>query len=240
MIAVLPILLGVVPFGMIVGVTAARHSVSPWAAVSSSWTMFAGAAQLVMLQLLDRGTPWIVVLGTALVINTRFFMYSASIAPYLDGIGRGWKTLLPYILTDQGYVVSIVRWSDPKRRGDASGAGGEVGIRLAFFFGASITLWSVWQVSTWAGFLLGAGIPASWSLEFAVPLTFLALLATAVRTRPAAFAAVVGGTVALALTSAPFNLGLLAGAVAGVTAGAVAETRARSKGEAGRREGEAG
>ena len=73
------------------------------------------------------------------------------------------------------------------------------------------------------GMLLGSAVPESWSLEFAIPLTFMALLVLAIRNKPGAVAAVVGGAIALAGVALPYNLGLPIGALAGVAAGMVSE-----------------
>lgn len=79
-----PLLIGVVPFGLIVGVTAAASVVGDGLGYATSLIIFAGAAQLVTLQLLDQGTAALIVIGTALVINSRHLMYSAALSPRLN------------------------------------------------------------------------------------------------------------------------------------------------------------
>jgi len=211
--SVLPLLLGVVPFALVFGVTAAATSVPAMLSWSTSWIIFAGAAQLAVVGLLDQGAPALIVVATAWIINARFLMYSASLAPHFAGLPTRWKLFAPYVLTDQAYVMSVVRYSSdsPPRS------------KISFYLGAAMTLWLVWQTVTGIGVLLGASVPASWSLGFAVPLTFLALLVPAINSRPALVAASVGGLVALVGDGLPFNLGLITGAVAGVAAGAAAE-----------------
>ena len=153
------------------------------------------------------------VIATALVINARHLMYSAALTPHFREFPARWRLVLPYILTDQAFAVSIIRYeteSDPD-------------YKRWFFFGSAISLWVTWQVTSAAGVLLGASIPESWSLDFAIPLVFLALLVPALRDRPSVVAALVGGAVALAANDISYNLGLLIGALSGIVAGVIAE-----------------
>jgi 4-azaleucine resistance transporter AzlC len=212
-IAVSPLMIGVIPFGLVFGVAAAASSVGGAIGWASSWIIFGGAAQIATIQLLDEGTTAVVVIATALIIQARHIMYSAAMAPHFREFPAAWRRGLPYLLTDQAFAVSIIRYetvTDPT-------------YKRWFFLGAGITLWTVWQTTTGIGVLLGAQIPAAWSLEFTIPLVFLALLIPTLRTRPAVVAAAVGGTVALLGYSMPYNLGLIVGAMSGVMAGVIAE-----------------
>jgi 4-azaleucine resistance transporter AzlC len=181
--------------------------------IATSSIIFAGAAQLVTVQLLDAGTSLFVVILTALVVNVRHLMYSAALAPHFSEFPRRSRLLLPYLLTDQAFALSSVRYEttdDPL-------------YKRWYFTGAGSTLWVFWQISTVVGVVLGAQIPDSLGLSFAIPLVFLALLIPVVQTRPGLLAAVVGGLVAVAAFDAPYGLGLVIGALAGITAGVAAE-----------------
>jgi predicted branched-subunit amino acid permease len=139
-------------------------------------------------------------------------MYSASLAPYFRELAGRWRAGLAYLLTDQAYALSVTRF-----RAD------EPVERRWFYLGAAAPLWVVWQLCTVAGVLAGARVPESLPLEFAVPLTFLALLVPAVGDRPSAAAAAVAGTVAVVGADLPLNLGLVVGALAGVAVGLLTE-----------------
>ncbi|MBT8217033.1 MAG: AzlC family ABC transporter permease [Acidimicrobiia bacterium] len=211
--SVAPPLLGVAPFGLIFGVTAAGSSVGGGLGYGTSLIIFAGAAQLATVQLLTAGSAAAVVIATALVINARHLMYSVALAPHFREFPTGWRLLLPYILTDQAFAVSIIRYesvSDPL-------------YRRWYYVGGAMTLWTTWQVTTAAGVILGASVPAAWSLDFAIPLVFLALLVPALRDHPGVAAAIVGGVVAVAAANVSYNLGLIIGAVCGIAAGVIVE-----------------
>lgn len=209
--AIAPVLLGIAPFGLIAGAAAVEVGLGLQGAVAFSVVVFAGAAQLAAIDLLGRGAPAVVVALTALVVNARHLMYSASIAPYLREEGLRWRALEAYVLTDQAFAVSVTRFAEDDLP------------RRWFYLGAALPLWVVWQACTVVGALAGAHLPGWLPLSFAVPLTFLSLLVPSVRDRPTLAAAVVGGTVATLTVALPYDLGLLAGALAGVVAGVVVE-----------------
>ncbi|APE94997.1 AzlC family protein [Halodesulfurarchaeum formicicum] len=210
---VAPLLLGIAPFGLVVGVAAANAGLDLELAIGMSVLVFAGAAQLAALELLRTDAPLVVVISTAAIINLRMLMYSASIAPHFRDLGARLKGGLAYVLTDQAYALSIARFEN----------GPDVD-RVSYYVGVAMPIWLVWQVMTVAGALLGAGVPDSWGLDFTVPLVFLALLVPAVEDSATMAAAFVGGSVAVIGAGLPLNLGLPVGATIGVLAGATFET----------------
>jgi len=225
--ATLPLLLGLIPFGLVAGVAAVDAGLSPAQAVGLSMVVFAGASQLAAVDLLARDASLAVVVLTAVVINLRMSMYSASIAPYFESLRRRVAALCAFLLTDMSYAIAIAEFTD----GDAQSASddpSETGTtdRRWYYLGAAAFMWFVWQLATVGGVVLGASIPESWGVSFAVPLVFLALLVPELSDRPRTVAALVGGGVAVVGAGWPLNLGLLGGALAGVAAGVVVDGRA--------------
>ena len=108
--AVAPVLVGIVPFGLIAGAAAVRVGLSGLQAVGLSVVVFAGASQLAAIELLGSGARPAVVVATALVINLRMLMYSASIAPYFRETATRWRAGLAYLLTDQAYALAVTRF----------------------------------------------------------------------------------------------------------------------------------
>ncbi len=213
----LPILVGIVPFGLVVGVAAVEAGLTPLQTVATSVVIFAGASQLAAIDLLGRGAAPAVVVLTAAVINVRMVMYSASIAPRMRAFPRRLRPLCSYLLTDMAYAATMA----------------EEEATAWYYLGLAGTIWAVWQVATVAGIALGRGVPPAWELTFAVPLVFIGLLVPAVTSRPRLVAALVGGAVAVLGAPLPFNLGLVAGALAGVGAGLAAERAVGTPPDAG-------
>jgi 4-azaleucine resistance transporter AzlC len=212
-ISVAPLLVGVAPFGLIFGVTAAASALGAGLGYASSIIIFGGAAQLALVQLIDTEAAIATVVVTGLVINSRHMMYSAALTPPFREFPRRARFLLPYLLTDQAFAVSITRYQDVE----------DPAYRRWFYTGAGLGLWVTWQITSGAGVLIGTQIPENWSLDFAVPLVFLGLLAIVVRTRPKAVAAAVGGTAAILAQDVPYQLWMIIGALSGVIAGIAAE-----------------
>ena len=148
-------------------------------------------------------------------MNLRHALYSASLAPYLSYLARPARTALAYLLTDEAYAVSISRF----RRVD----GGK--LRHWYLFGAGLTLWTSWQISSAVGIFLGAQIPPGWSLDFTLALTFIALVVPALEDRASVLAAVAAGMTAVLAFSLPYKLGLMIAAFVGIAVGLWSETR---------------
>lgn len=211
--AVAPLLPGMIPFGMIAGIAAIDAGLSPGAALVMSVIVFAGSAQLVAAQLMSIGTLPLVVILTALVINLRFTMYSASIAPHFQGLTWRWRWPMAYLLTDQAYALSITRYTlNPQ--GSA---------KHLYYLGTALPMWLTWVAACAAGIFLGAGVPANWSLDFTIPLSFLVLLIPSIIDRATLAAAATGGIVAVAAAGLPYNLGLFLAAASGIGAGLLVE-----------------
>ena len=204
---VAPVVVGVIPFGLVAGAAAVDAGLSGLQAVGLSVVVFAGASQLAAIELLGDNAPLAVVVATIIVVNLRMLMYSASIAPQFREVAARWKALMAYVLTDQAYAMSLTtfRERDVARRG--------------YYLGTAMPLWVVWQVCTIVGVVVGARVPAWLPLDFALPLVFLALLVPAIESASTAAAGLVGGSLATLGAGLPYELGLPLGAVTGVVAG---------------------
>jgi branched chain amino acid efflux pump len=213
--AELPLLIGVVPFGMIYGVLAVNAGLTPAPAQLMSSIVFAGSAQFVTAQLIGEAVPGLVIVLTIAVVNLRHMLYSASVAPYLRDLPMRWKVLLSYLLTDECYAVTILNYE--KEDTNPSGHW--------FFLGAGLTLWTSWQMSTATGILLGTTMPESWPLDFALPITFIALIIPALKDRPAIAASLTAGAMALLAYNLPYKLGLMLAGVVGILVGTLLEGR---------------
>jgi predicted branched-subunit amino acid permease len=211
--AMLPWLIGVMPFGMIVGMTARTSEVSTTLGLATGATIYSGSAQLVAIELIDGGAGVPVIVVSVLVINARLLLYGSSIAPHWRGTERRYRAVAAYLLVDPSYAVGMRRYAD-------HGPGGHL-----HYLAAGVTLWIGWHAAMVAGATLGGGIPEWLALEHAVPLFLLAELVHAVRARPALTAAVVGAVIAVVGTGLPMHSGLLVATVVGVGCAVASERR---------------
>ncbi|MEO1064683.1 MAG: AzlC family ABC transporter permease [Actinomycetota bacterium] len=216
-VAVLPLVPAMIPFGMVSGAAVAEAELGLSEALGLSVVLFAGAAQLAVLDVLDSGGAVLVAVAAAWVINLRFLLYSTSLAAEVADVSRTRRLGMGYVLTDQAFAVAV------------SGIDGRP--RAATFpryLGAAWTMWISWQIATVLGVFLGDRVPDDVPLEFAVPLLFLAMVIPVLTDRAPVAAAVVGGVGAV--VAAELGAGdssLLLGALAGIVAGTVVERSGR-------------
>ena len=215
----LPLLLGVAPFGMAFGAYAIETGISGGMTQAMSSMIFAGASQFVAVQLIASGVPGGMIVLAVLLVNLRHMLYSASVAPHVAHLDARWRWLLAYLLTDEAYAVGMQRYS----RDDESPR------KHWFLLGSGCALWCTWQVTTAAGIVLGAAVPDSWSLEFALPLTFIALLTPVLAGRPAFAAAGVAGVTAVVGFDWPYATELIAAIAGGLVAGMLVERLLRER-----------
>ena len=205
----LPLMLGVVPFGLVFGVLGIASGLSVAETILMSSVLFGGASQVVFAQLWASGAPAFVIGGSVSVINLRHVLYSASMSVYLHHLPLHWRVILAYLLTDEAYAVSIRRFRDKPRNQHMH----------YHLLGAGMLLWVGWQISTIIGVVVGETIPDSWSLSFAIPLTFIAVVAPILRTKADLAAAFTAGILALLGQPLPWKLWLILAAIGGIAAG---------------------
>lgn len=215
--AALPFVIVVIPFAMLFGVVATEAGLPLSQVMAFSFLVVAGASQFTALQFMSENAPVLVVLASALAVNLRMAMYSASIAPHL-GPAPGWqRVLIGYFLVDQTYLLSQTEFEEGPERGLPD--------KVAYFFGTVTPICPLWYVFTYIGAIIGEAIPAEYGLDFIVPITFLAIVVPALRSLAHVAAAVTSIIMTLLLVAVPFNLGLLIAAFCAMAVGAEIERR---------------
>ena len=239
----IPIVVGVIPFGFIFGILALEAGLSPWMAWSTSSIIFAGSAQFLAMPLIEAGTPSLILIMTAFIINLRHVLYSATLAPFAEHLPLRWKIGLSYLLTDESFAPTVLHYKETEEE--------PLGNKHWFWFGVSLLMWVQWQISTGIGIFFGAQLPEIRGLEFTLSLTFIGMIAPYLKQKPCAqeetvesnldnthanqthansplispmwIAVVVAGIVALIAYPLPHQLGLLAAAIAGISTGVMSE-----------------
>lgn len=224
--AMLPALIGVVPLAVLCGMAAMNAGLSAAMTIGTSVLIFSGAAQLAAVELIGKEAPALLIIVTVVVINLRFLMYSAALAPHFERLSMWWKWLTGYLLSDHAYSISIVSF-DQNNRSSEEGQLLRQSRKLWYFLGAALTLWGVWLIGTVVGVVAGPLIPASWSLDFALPLTFIALAMPTIRDRASFGAAISAASIAVLIAYLPFGLGTLIAAAVGIGIGVIIEKRLR-------------
>jgi predicted branched-subunit amino acid permease len=157
--AMLPWLAGIVPFGLVIGVSAARADVPTFAGWLTGPLIFAGSAQVAVINLLDAGAGPVSVIVAALAINLRLALYSGVMAPHWRQTPRWWRAFAAYLLVDPSLAVGVAGY---ERHGDT-----ERGHR--FYLGGAVLLWLSWLVAIAFGATVGARLPGGLRLDVVIP-----------------------------------------------------------------------
>jgi predicted branched-subunit amino acid permease len=211
----LPFLLVIIPFSTLFGIIATEAGLNVFETLAFSVVVIAGAAQFTALQLLQENAPTAIVLISALAVNLRMAMYSASLTPWIGAAPLWQRALAAYMTVDQSYVCAIAQYEREPQM--------SVPQRMTYFFGAVTPVVPVWYLFTFLGALLGAQVPESWALDFAIPITFLAMIAPMFRTLAHVVAAGVAVVAGLLAVGIPYSLGLIVAGLVGMMAGAQTE-----------------
>ena len=164
-IDVSPLMIPVVPFGLIFGVLSIEIGFTPLETMGMSIIIFGGASQIILLQLFSGGASSLVIISSVGAVNSRHLLYGAVVSEHLSDLKLIWKIIISYFLVDQAFARSNEYF---KRNNDRN--------KYFHLIGGGITCWVIWQTTTFLGIVVGSFIPEKLGLSFAVPLTFLALL----------------------------------------------------------------
>jgi predicted branched-subunit amino acid permease len=204
--ALMPLWLGVVPFGVAYAVLARDAGLSLLETQSLSVLVFSGSAQVSAVGLFGTGAAAAEIVLTTFLLNVRHVLYGLALGRRIPL--RAWRRpTAAYFLTDEAFGVVAAREERT----------------FPFLLGAELSLFATWNTATFAGALAGGAIPdpAKLGIDLIFPLAFLALLVPLVRTRVELAVALVAGAAAYILADAlPGGLPILVTGVAGSLLGA--------------------
>lgn len=199
----IPITTGVIPFGAVMGSVCADAKLSFFQTMIMNIFVYSGAAQLASVELMTKNTFIVIVVATGLVINLRFLLYSAGLSPALKHSGPWTKLVASHTLTDQSFAVMSTHQDQFKDSQET----------VAFYFGTAVCMFLVWQSSVISGYIFGNFAPSSWSLDYAIPISFLALLVPTLKTKKYLLVALFSSVLSVGLYGLPYKLSLIATAL---------------------------
>ena len=186
MIGVSPLLIPVVPFGIIFGVLAIDLGLTPLTTIAMSVIIFGGASQIIFLQLFSAGASSLIILSSVGAVNSRHLLYGTVLSEHLSDLSLIKKIIVSYFLVDQAFAVSNEYFKKNKYEKD----------RYFHLLGGGLNCWIIWQITTLIGIYLGSIIPDKLGLTFAIPLTFLALLVNDFRKLINVMVIIISGSIA--------------------------------------------
>jgi predicted branched-subunit amino acid permease len=207
----LPVMAALAPFALLIGVTIGSFGGNRAAGLSGAPLLYAGSAHLSAISLLGHGAPALTVVGTIALINARFLVYSAALAPYFADQPRWFRWLAPHFIVDQAYGLVLRRndLDDPVRF-------------RRYWFTVSAVILVGWTSAMSIGVLLGPAVPDVAATTMLPISAFLMLLGPKLASWPAVIAAATAAAVTLG-APAPGPTRVLVGLVTGAIAGWGAE-----------------
>ena len=220
----LPTLFGIGAWGMVVGIAMVKSGLTVLQASGMTLLVFAGSAQLASLPLIVAHAPVWVIFATALVVNLRFVIFSALLAPHFSHLPWKQRLFYGYISGDLTIAMFLQRFP----------TAAPVKGKLSYLKGLMFPNWCAWQVGSLTGIFLGSAIPTEWGLGFAGTLAILCITVPLIINSAALCGVLVAGAVAVVANGFPYKLGLLVAVLAGMlTALAVESILQKRKGRHG-------
>jgi predicted branched-subunit amino acid permease len=208
-----PTLMAIFSWGLVTGIAMSKSVMTVPQALGMSLLVYAGSSQLAVLPLLAAKLPIWTVLLTAAMVNTRFVIFSAGLAPHFSYLSLRRRLLLGYFNGDVIYLLF-------QKKGFQTGY---VPGKEAYFWGMAVASWVSWQVSSIIGILLASLFPDNWGLDLAGTLALIPIMVSAIATRSTLAAVAVAGIVALLGFELPYRLALPLAVIAAIAAGSAAD-----------------
>jgi len=216
-----PLMIPVFPFGIIYGVIGMELGIGPYMTLGLSIIIFGGASQIVLLQLFSGGASSLVILSSVGAVNSRHLLYGAVLSEHLSTMKLRWKIILSYVMVDQAFAVSNFYFKKNKKNKN----------KHYHLLGAGFTCWTIWQISTVLGIVLGSVVPEELGLSFTISLTFLALLISDFRKFKNIVVMLISGIVAtIGFNAIPFKAYIIVAALSAlVVASIITQIETRKK-----------
>lgn len=209
----LPSLFGIGAWGLVVGIAMVKSGLTIPQALGMTLVVFAGSAQLAALPLIAANAPIWVIFVTALVVNLRFVIFSALLAPHFAHLPWRQRLTLGYVSGDISVALFLQKYPSEAP---------QVG-KLSYLKGLLYPNWASWQIGSIAGVFLGSVVPPEWNLAFAGTLAIICVMIPLMVGRPALCGVVVAGAVSVLAHGLPYKLGLLAAVLVGMLTAMVIE-----------------
>ncbi|GJI97722.1 membrane protein [Duganella caerulea] len=201
-----PTLFGIGAWGLVVGIAMVKSGLTVPQALGMTLLVFAGSAQLAALPLIASHSPIWVIFATAFVVNLRFVIFSALLAPHFAQLPWRKRFVLGYVAGDMTVAMFLQKYPSEAP---------QVG-KLSYLKGLLYPNWGAWQVGSIAGIFLGSTVPTEWGLGFAGTLAIICVMIPLVAGRPALCGVLVAGAVSVLAAGLPYKLGLLLAVLVGM------------------------
>lgn len=205
----LPLSLAMIPWGILAGSLAIETGLSPLQAQAMSLLMFAGAAQLGALNLLQVASPMLTILSTTFVISTRHLLYSAVFRPFICRLPWYKRGVMAFLLTDEMFAVVNNRIQQKE------------GFDYFYAFAVGFTIYFIWNAATCAGIVLGNFMQSMSDLgfDFAIAAIFIVMVLPMIRSKSTLLSVLSSGLTMVSLELCGVSHGILWAGLVGMAVG---------------------
>lgn len=210
-VAMLPLSVAVLPWGLLAGSFAIEAGLNPFESQALSAILFAGSAQLVATGMIKAGAGLMTMLITTFFITSRHLLYSVSMRGKISPLPTRWRVILGFLLTDELFALC--------------GQQSEKQFNRWYALGAGFSFYLIWNLATLVGIVAGSYIPSlnSIGLEFAVAATFIAIVIPNVKSIPILISVITALILSVTLTIFNVNGSLMYASVGAMLAGYFSE-----------------
>lgn len=166
--AALPVMLGFVPFALVLGAQASQKGLSFIEVPLMTGMNFGGGSEFTAMQLWTSPPHVMLIVAMSFLVNSRHLLMGAALAPYLRHLSKRQAIPSLFFMCDESWAMAL---SDAKRRSDGS-------ISLSYYLGISAGLYFTWVIFTAVGAILGPtiGNVEQYGFDMAFTAVFLVLL----------------------------------------------------------------
>ncbi|EME4038158.1 TPA: AzlC family ABC transporter permease [Morganella morganii] len=184
-----PLNLAVVPWAILAGSMAVDSGLTFAQSVAMSAMVFAGAAQLVTLGLLNSGAGVITIIVSVFFITSQHLLYGLTLRPHVRPFSPLQRAGIGFLLTDELFAVSVA---------------GRQRLSFAYLFGAGLSFYLVWVLVSILGIVLAHSISdlSRLRLDFSVVATLLAIVVPLIKSKSALAGALFSFVITIILTRA--------------------------------------
>ena len=172
----LPVAVGFLPLAFILGVQGSQHGLSALGMALMCGLNLAGGSEFAAVSLWSAAPPFLLIVMTTWLINSRHIVMGASLTPYLQSARLSTPMTLAvfYLMCDETWAVCMQDIDRRRREGVAE----DQLFNEYFYFALALTLWMVWWMGAFAGACVGQSVGdlTQWGFTMAFPATFIALL----------------------------------------------------------------
>ncbi len=225
-VAMLPLSVAVLPWGLLAGSFAIEAGLNPLESQALSAILFAGSAQLVATGMIKAGAGLMTMLITTFFITSRHFLYSVSMRGKISPLPTRWRMILGFLLTDELFALC--------------GQQSEKQFNRWYAFGAGFSFYLIWNLATLVGIIAGSYIPSlnTIGLDFAVAATFIAIVIPNVKSIPIFISVVAALVLSVVLTTLSINGSLMYASIGAMLAGYFTELVLAKKTDKNKQKGE--